>query len=289
MKLCPFCRGELRDSVIRCTHCKRSLAEAAEDAAVLPAKVADVSVPGPAIAARASVTGTTAPAPPRPSAVDVWAISSEPVPRDSARIGDANSRPSPGLALTAPRRRPMVDAALLLAGLGLIVAGVLAFGSAHQEWIRLQITHLGEDSIPDVTARVTLRGDDALVGVIGLCLAIAMIVWGAIWTWYAFDAGTHVPVVAAPAIVILVTVAGIGAAALAGSLWFVWSEAAIAHAHQAGLTTAALRALLDQHPAPEVALQRMPSLMRFGEAMVLGQIASYASLWSNRRRGTTLG
>lgn len=167
----------------------------------------------------------------------------------------------------------------------MIVAGVLAFGSAHQEWVRVQIAHLGEDSIPDAAARVSLRGDDALVGVIGLGLAVAMIVWGAIWTWYAFDAGTHVPGVAAPAIVILVTIAGIGVAALAGSLWFVWSEAAIAHARQAGLTTAGLRTLLDQHPSPEVGLQRLPALMRFGEAMVLGQIASYAALWSNRRRG----
>lgn len=84
--------------MIRCTHCKRSLAEAAEDAAVLPANVAGVRVPGPAMAVRPSVTRTTAPAPPRPNPVDVWAIASGPVTTGPVRTAGRSARASPGSA-----------------------------------------------------------------------------------------------------------------------------------------------------------------------------------------------
>jgi hypothetical protein len=280
MKTCPFCRGEIRDSVIRCSHCGRSLQGDAE---------ADTASVG---ASTAFAGGSSAhePPPPRPSrSIDVWATQSG--AGDSHGTGAAVAEPAlstlmlGGPALPVMKYRRRLDAGLLIAGLVLLAAGILAYLSIRHPWVRVRITGIDEDGVETgVVARLVLAGGEDLAGKIGLALSAAMAIWGAVWCWYGFDRGAGIPAFARPGFAILVTLAGIGVAILCSTVWFVWSDAAVAHAADAHMTAAALRVLIETHPLPIVHLKRLHGLLEFGGLMVLGQLASCLAFWSSRRR-----
>lgn len=279
MKTCPFCQGELRDSVIRCGHCGRSLG--ADDGSD-PASVAAPS------RAAASSRGTDVRARPAARPIDVWAIQS-----GAGGHGPGSSVAEPALstimlggpALPVPRRRRRFDGGLLLAGAVLLAAGVLAYLSIRHPWVKVRVTGIDEDNVETgVVVRLALEGGEGLAGKIGMVIAVAMAIWGAVWCWYGFDRGAGIPAFAAPGFAILATLGGIGVAVLCSTVWFVWTDAAISQAGDAHMTASALRQLLDTHPLPLVQLKRLPGLLEFGGLMIAGQLASYLAFWSSRRR-----
>ena len=282
MKTCPFCRGEIRDSVIRCSHCGRSLqGDTDADTASVGATTAT------AFAGGSSTQEVPHPRPAR--AIDVWATQSG--AGDSHGTGAAVAEPQlstlvlggPALPVTKHRRR--FDAGLFVAGVVLLATGILAYLSIRHPWVKVRITGIDEDGVETgVVARLVLAGGEDLAGKIGLALSAAMAIWGAVWCWYGFDRGAGIPAFARPGFAILVTIAGIGIAILCSTVWFVWSDAAVAHAADTGMTAAALRLLIDTHPLPIVHLKRLHGLVEFGGLMVLGQLASYLAFWSSRRR-----
>jgi hypothetical protein len=190
-----------------------------------------------------------------------------------------------GPALQATKHRRRFDGGLFVAGVVLLAAGILAYLSIRHPWVRVRITGIDENGVETgVVARLVLEGGQGLAGKIGLALSAAMAIWGAVWCWYGFDRGAGIPAFAGPGFAILVTIAGIGVAILCSTVWFVWSDAAVAHAADTGMTAAALRLLIDTHPLPIVHLKRLHGLVEFGGLMVLGQLASYLAFWSSRRR-----
>jgi len=228
--------------------------------------------------------------PPRTSrSIDVWATQSG--AGDAHGAGTKVAEPTlstlmlGGPALPVAKRRGRFDAGLFVAGVLLLAAGILAYLSIRHPWVKVRITGIDEDGIETgVVARLALEGGQELAGKIGLVISVAMAIWGAVWCWYGFDRGAGIPAFAGPGFAILATIAGIGVAILSSTLWFVWSDAAVAHAGDTGMTAAALRLLLDTHPLPLVQLRRLPGLTEFGGLMVLGQLASYLAFWSSRRR-----
>lgn len=190
-----------------------------------------------------------------------------------------------GPALPVAKRRRRFDAGLLVAGVLLLAAGILAYLSIRHPWVKVRITGIDEDGIETgVVARLALEGGQGLAGKIGLVLSVAMAIWGAVWCWYGFDRGAGIPSFARPGFAILATIAGIGVAILCSTVWFVWSDAAVAHAGDTGMSAASMRLLIDTHPLPIVQLRQLPGLLEFGGLMVLGQLASYLAFWSSRRR-----
>ena len=189
----------------------------------------------------------------------------------------------PALRVTKYQRR--FDAGLLAAGVVLLATGIFAYLSIRHPWVKVRITGIDEDGVETgAFARLALEGGQGLAGKIGLVISVAMAIWGAVWCWYGFDRGAGIPALARPGFVILVTIAGFGIAILCSTVWFVWSDAAVAHAGDTGMTAAALRLLIDTHPLPLVQLKRLPGLLGFGGSMILGQLASYLAFWSSRRR-----
>jgi hypothetical protein len=167
----------------------------------------------------------------------------------------------------------------------LLAAGITAYLSIRHPWVKVRITGIDEDRVETgMVARLILDGGQGLAGKIGLVLSVAMTIWGAVWCWYGFDRGAGIPSFARPGFAILATIAGIAVAILCATVWFVWSDAAIAHAGDTGMTPAALRLLIDTHPLPIVHIKQLHGLLEFGAAMVLGQLASYLAFWSGRRR-----
>lgn len=282
MKTCPFCRGELRDSVIRCGHCGRSLRGDAETATASVGATASSESGSSSHVAEASAPRTSRP-------IDVWATQSG--AGDAHGTGAARAEPTlstlmvGGPALPVTKHQGRSDAGLLAAGVLLLAAGIFAYLSIRHPWVKVRITGIDEDGVETgAFARLVLEGGQGLAGKIGLVISVATAIWGAVWCWYGFDRGAGIPAFARPGFAILATIAGIGVAILCSTVWFVWSDAAIAHAGDTGMTASALRALLDTHPLPLVQVKRLSGLVEFGGLMVLGQLASYLAFWSSRRR-----
>lgn len=280
MKACPFCQGDLRESVIRCSHCGRSLLG---DADVDTASVGAATASGNGSSAEKAEARSPRTSPP----INVWATESS-----TGAHGAGTTVAEPmlstlmlgGTALPVAKHGRRFDAGLLVAGLLLLAAGILAYLSIRHPWVKVRITGLDEEGVETgVVARLALEGGQGLAGKIGLVISVAMAIWGAVWCWYGFDRGAVIPSFARPGFAILATIAGIGLAFLCSTVWFVWTDAAVAHAGDTGMTAAALRLLLDTHPLPLVELKRLPALLEFGGLMVLGQLASYLAFWSSRR------
>lgn len=310
MKACPYCEAELRDSVIRCTRCGRSLR-------------GDEAEPVPA----ASASSVAAGAPPlREPGATPWATEAEPwtrpepeawtaMQREARAATERDAEPSaeiddgpvtrreawttpaagqtPSLlyerddrrALPTERRstaRP--DVVLLLSAIAAIVAAVLAWQAVAEPWVRLVITDTSERLDPVLVGRIVLPGKSALVGTIGQALAVGLGGLGVMWFLFGFDRGWTMPWFANPVIGITAAVAGLVAAVLSSTVWFVWEDAAVAHSRSVGLAPEELQELLNLQPAPLVELVHLPGLVRFGTMMGIGLVVASAVWWASRRR-----
>ena len=271
VKICPNCEAELKDSVIRCVRCGRPLRGEPDREAVT--------------AAVASSTSTsTAPR----------SVPSAPVaPLSSAGARTPGVTHAPTLHTTIdprplralPSRRAWgPDWLMLLAGIAAMSAGALAYLIVKEPWVHLAITRAATDTEDALLTALTLRGKAAFVGTAGTWLAIALAAFGLVWFFYGFQRGWTMPALTSPALGFLVTAAGLMATVLASMVWFVWEDAMVAHARAAGLSTQAMRELVDLQPAPLVEIERLSGLATFGLMMGLGFLASCLGWYAYRRR-----
>ncbi|HEX6331456.1 MAG TPA: hypothetical protein VF129_09260 [Actinomycetota bacterium] len=271
MKPCPFCDAELRDSVIRCTRCGRSL----------------VGEDGPD--GRLPEAAAVAPARTSPAAPATWPAPSAPPPRPPAlagpRPGVAPNRPAALRALPTERRRSArVDVALLLAALAGVGAAVLAWQAAHDPWVTLTITDTRDRLDPELVGPLTVVGDASLIGLVGRVVAGVIGAYGLAWLYFGFDRGSTIPWFLSPAVPLLAAVAGMLAVVLSATVWLVWVDAAVPQARTIGLSTRELRALLDLQPAPLVEIERLDGLHRYGGSLLAGLAATITAWWSARKR-----
>jgi hypothetical protein len=286
VKTCPHCDGEIRDSVIRCTHCGRNLHE--EDEGREPAKAGTASGALSARPAHTSPAVSARPAHPSPPVAtrprtgpepDVWA--EVPAAPPVSRLGDASAY----RALPATTRRSWgPDIWMLWAGMATIAAGVLAYEAVKQPWVHLTVTRPETEFAKAEIVQLSLRGQAAFVGVAGQTLAITIAVFGLIWFFYGFQRGWSMPGLVNPLLGIVVSSIGIAMTALSSVVWFVWEHAMILRAGAGGITASEMQELLDQQPPPHVQIERLSGLMSFGGMMVLGLFAASLGWWAYRRR-----
>jgi len=175
--------------------------------------------------------------------------------------------------------------ALLLAAVVAGAAAYWAWTAIAEPWVRLVITDTSERLNPELVGDVSLRGEAALIGVIGQGLVVVLGVYALAWLVYGFDRGSTMPWLVNPAISIILAIAGVFATILSATVWFVWEDAAIEHARALKMTAAEVRALLDLQPAPLVEIERLPGLMAFGGAMLVALLAACTAWWASRKRG----
>ncbi len=287
MKPCPFCEAELRDSVIKCTRCGRSLRGDPEPSPEHePARAGTtlgLGAPTVSGGSRGSKVGfpQQEPAAP-PREIAVWAT-------PSTRASGAGSDSVPHLAglraLPSDQRRShRPDFALLLAAVATIGAAVIAWRSIGDPWVNLLITDTSDRLDPKFVGDITLHGQAAMAGVIGQGLAALLGVFGLLWLVYGFDRGSTVPWFANPATAIIASIAGLIGTAVSAMVWFVWQDAAVKHARAVKMSVDELRTLLDLEPQPLVEIQRLSGLMRFGGAMLIGLLASSTAWWCYHKR-----
>jgi hypothetical protein len=284
VKPCPFCEAELRDSVIRCTRCGRSLiGEPEPEDARTPARAGAGPVLGAPVVSpgtRGTSIGFPAPDPSTP-----------PTPAWATTAARPAGPPAPPSTLAARRALPIdrrsggPDLALLFAAVVAAAAAVWAWTSIAEPWVRLVITDTSERLDPRLVGEVSLQGEAALLGVIGRALVVALGVYALAWLVYGFDRGTTIPWLANPAVSILIALAGLFATVLSATVWFVWEDAAVEHARAVKMSAEELQALLDLQPAPLVEIERLTGLMTFGGAMVVALVAACIAWWAARKRG----
>jgi hypothetical protein len=284
VKTCPHCHGEIRDSVIRCTHCGRNLREEDDSreavktgtSGTLSSRPAHLSQTAAERADQPSSPGAARPhTAPKP---DVWAEipATPPVPR----LADVSAY----RALPATRRSWGPDMWMLWAGMAAIAAGVLAYLAVKQPWVHLTVTQPETEFDKAEIVQLTLRGHAAFVGVAGQTLAIALAVFGLIWFFYGFQRGWSMPGLVNPLLGMVVSSIGVAMTALSSAVWFVWEHAMILRASTAGISAGEMQELLDQQPPPHVQIERLSGLMSFGGMMVLGLFAASLGWWAYRRR-----
>ncbi len=284
VKACPHCEAELRDSVIRCTRCGRSLREPVEPDAV------PESAPAAAVAsARSSPTPTALAEGPRPTGLpDARAFAPasatwDPTPASgpTSALAEVESH----RALPQSRRSRGPDLWIMWAGIAAVVAGVLAYLAVADPWVHLTVSLPETDFEEALRVQVTVKGQAAFAGTAAKALAIILAAFGLVWCVFGFHRGWTIPGIANPALAILVTTAGLGLTVVASMVWFVWEDAMVLRAKAAGLTTSAMRELLDRQPTPLVEIERLWGMMSFGGMMLLGLGASCLGWWAYRRRG----
>ena len=289
MKECPHCGGQIRPSVIRCTHCGGSVrddprgpgAARAPSTAAGPRGASAASATDVGGSAVASPTTATrpAPAPTRPPA-DPWAT---PAVRANAHAAPT-FEPTPVLRARAEGVR-RVDLPLLLASVLAAAAGALAYTSLALPWVNAQMTTEGARSNPKLVAAMTFRGSDSFAGRVGLGIAVALGALGILWLWYALDRGVDLPVIAHPALGLVAgLVAGL-VVVFAQMGYFFWDDAFITYARRAGMSSEAMRDLLDAQPSPTIAVEQLDGVLRFASAAGLAFAAGVVAWWSQRRRG----
>jgi hypothetical protein len=286
MKTCPHCSGEIRDSVIRCTHCGRSLAEAPQNGT--PAGRPSSAVPTPRIGAAPARATTTAPAPPvaAPRVAASPASRTTTAPRnDWAPPASALSELSTHRAMPEVKRQWGPDMWMLWAGMAAAAAGILAFLALKEPWAHLTITTAATEGTEALLVDVTVKASSAFVGKAGAVIAIVLAAYGVTWFFYGFQRGWSIPAILSPALAILVTLAGLGMTFLSSMVWFVWEDSMVLRAKTAGLTPNEMKALLDQQPVPIVSIERLPGMVSFGGMMALGLFAACLAWWAYRRRG----
>lgn len=275
MKACPHCAAEIRDSVIRCTHCGRSLAETPEDEALGAVTRSAGSFARQASSATRQTSArpfatTTAPSP--------WATRTGLDP--PSRLPHLATR----RALPVPRRPWGPDVRMLGAGVAAVACGVFAYLAVGEQWVHLTITQAPTEFDEGQILQLTLRGETAFVGTAGTALAIAFAVFGAIWFLFGFQRGWSMPGITNPALAMLVALAGIGAAFLSSTVWYTWEAAMVERSRRAGISTRAMRDLLDQQPNPHVEIERLSGLTTFGGMMALGLVVACLGWWAYRKR-----
>jgi len=285
MKTCPHCGGEIRPSVIRCVHCGTALEPEAKPATALagprrglasvspssraPA-VATAEVADPAPAAAEPDTGAGRPAP------DLWAT---PPDGDGRRPPAATSQAATVATTSARRLDGWVMAAAVLA----IATAVVTVSALSLPWVEGRLSVVGQRKTR-LVAELTLRASDSYGGTIAIVIAVVMSVLGLLWFWYGTDRANHIPAFAHPALAVIVGLAGwaaIGASTI-GS--FFWEQAFVEHAQEAGLTPAAMQAILDDRTRRVVELERLAGFQRFGVAATAAVLAGAVAVWSQRPR-----
>ena len=291
MKTCPHCSGEIRDSVIKCTHCGRSLAETPSNGA--PAARPPGAVPTPRIGAaparatsspraqRVATPTTVAAPPPRPVTTQPVA----PARTEWTPPASALSQVSTHRAMPEVKRQWGPDMWMLWGGMAAAAAGILAFLAMKEPWAHLTITAAATDTTEALVADVTVNASSAFVGKAGAVMAIVLAVYGVLWFFYGLQRGWSIPGLLSPAIAILVTVAGLGMTLFASMVWFVWQDSMVLRAKSAGLTATDMRAILEHQPVPIVEIERLPGMVSFGGMMALGLFAACLAWWAYRRRG----
>jgi len=272
MKACPYCEAELRDSVIRCTRCGRSLLG---DEGAMP------SATVPNLAGRATV-GAAPPAPTTlPRRPERWT--------PATSVGTRPGRPIPEVATrralpTDRRRSGRPDLVLLLAAVAIAGAGSFAWRAIADPWVRLVITDTSDRLDPVLVGEITLRARAAVLGTIGQGLSAALVVFGLLWLLYGFDRGSTMPWFTNPVAAIGVGLAGLLATVVSAVVWFVWEDAAVARSRALRMGAEELREILDRQPAPLVEIHRLSGQMRFGGLMILALLAASAAWWAYRKR-----
>jgi len=158
---------------------------------------------------------------------------------------------------------------MLWAGMAAAAAGILAFLAVKEPWAHLTITQAATALEDAVVVDVTLRGHAAFIGSVATVLAVVLAASGIPWFFYGLQRGWSMPSILNPALLILVTLAGLVIALLSSQVWFVWQDAMIARAEAVGLTTREMTQLLEQQPIPIVVIERLPGLISFGGMMAL--------------------
>jgi hypothetical protein len=293
MKTCPHCSGEIRDSVIKCTHCGRGLADAptSPQGSAPASAVPKLRIGAAPARATTSVPATRAPAPVTvaPSPVTAPPFAPAGTPAHTARTewsapASALSEVSTHRAMPEVKRQWGPDMWMLWAGIAAAGAGILAFLALKEPWAHLTITAAATDTTEAVVTDVTVRASSAFVGKAGSVIAIVIAAYGVLWFFYGFQRGWSIPGILSPAIAILVTLAGLGMTLLASMVWFVWEDSMVLRATSAGLTASEMRTLLDHQPVPIVAIERLPGMVSFGGMMALALFASCLAWWAYRRR-----
>lgn len=280
MRTCPHCGGQIRPSVIRCVHCGTSL-DAGEATTPLDAGIGTADrtgghpAPGSALA-----SARTAEAPPTPRSVpDPWVT---PPPRSDAQASLALTMRS-GAGHAVPTKRWRADAALTGAAVLAAAAAVTAYSSLPLPWVRAELATRSD--APGVVADMTFRGSDAFAATVGSAIAVALLVLGLVWFWYALDRGMSLPVLGHPLLALLAVAVGVAVLAFSRLGYFFWDDAFVAHAREAGMTKAAMRDLLGSAPTPTIAVEPLGGVYRFGTALLLALGAGLVAWWSQRQRG----
>src|SRR5262245_43584735 len=211
MKTCPHCSGEIRDSVIKCTHCGRSLAETPG----APGTAAPAPRIGAAPARATTIAAALRPAPPVAPAPVATSPRQSPKAYTSPPAGwspptSALSEVATHRAMPEVKRQFGPDMWMLWAGMAAAAAGILAYLAINQPWAHLTITQPATETAEAVVTDVTVRAQSAFVGTAGTVLAIALTVFGVLWFFYGFQRGWSIPGILSPALAILVSRVGSG-------------------------------------------------------------------------------
>lgn len=276
--------------MIKCTRCRRSLRgdpESEPDPFAPPAASStahgsefDGSARLPALPTPLPVA--TAPAPAAPVATppidEVW---SAPRPHSSTAPSVAGRRAMPTAA-----RRWGPDPWMLLAGLLLAGAGVMAWLAIREPWVHLTVSRDATDFEPALVLEFTMRGQIAFAGTAGTALALALVAFGGIWCFYGLQRGWTMPTITHPALAVIICLVGLAMTALSALVWYVWEDAMVVRSATVDLSMQEMQAILDQQPNPLVEVQRLSGLMTFGGMMVAALCVSCLAWWAYRRRGS---
>ncbi len=284
MKVCPFCEAELRDSVIRCTVCARSLLERPAPVTVPPSGFGPPAAgtePPRIDAPSEPVPAETRPAPPA-AAPSPWVT-----PSTRASGPTASSIPDALDRRALPTRSQGVrpDWAMLASALVTGAAAYLAWPTIAKPWVTLRISDTSDGGLGPL-GTATLGADAALVGTLAQAVVLIVGALALLWLIFGIDRGWTMPWFSSPSIGLVTSLAAVGGAFLTSVLWFVWRDAAVARSRAFGLSAERLTAILDNpNHAPSVELYRLPELTRFGGLMAIALLGSCAAWWAFRKRG----
>lgn len=291
MKVCPHCEAELRDSVIRCTRCGRSLREAPDEPgatlapAGLRAHTAGSPAPGaPNPAPRASGTGSGA-----------WAPSAAPKGAGSVAAPARPKGPAVHLATnlaerralpTGARRSNRPDVPLLAAGLVTAFAAYTAWSTLSARWVEISISAVSDDGTRPLGS-ATLRAMDGTVGTVARFLVVTLAAMAVLWLFFGLQRGWTMPWFSTPIIGMIGAAAALGGTVLSGVLWFMWRDAIMADAAAYGQTSGSLDQILNNADnSPAVSVQRLAGTMRFGTMMLVALAASCLAWWAYHKRSS---
>jgi len=179
-------------------------------------------------------------------------------------------------------RRP--DARLMAAGGLAIASAAAAYTALSLPWVTGRVVVIGQRSNARLVADMTFRASASLAGPIAIGVAALTAILGILWFWYGTDRWAHLPMVASPGLAMLAGVVALGVLVTSKVGQFLWHEAFIANAHDAGLTKEGMRTLLEHEPPPTIELDPRGGMVRFAVAAVLAMLAAGVAWWSQRRR-----